>query len=57
MAYEVEASHPFIHRELIFPSVVVQMLNEARRQLSNARRRLGACRVDDSLSEMRIEFV
>lgn len=56
-AYELEAGHPFVYRELVLARIVVEVLDEARRELSNAWRSFRARRIYHSLGEVWIEFV
>lgn len=56
-AYDVQAGHPFVHRELILARIVVQVVDQTRGELAHAWCGLGTDGVDNCLGEVWIEFV
>lgn len=56
-AYQLDTLHPFVDRELILASKVMEMLYQSRCELPDAWSGFGSCSVDDSLCEVRIELV
>lgn len=57
VAYELEAGHPFIYGQFILAGKVVEMLDQARGELSNSGRSFGSGSIDDRLCEVRVELV
>jgi hypothetical protein len=55
MPYHFNSSRPLVNRNLILPSKIMQMPDQARYHLRQPRIRLGACRRDDRIGELEIE--
>lgn len=55
--YQLHASHKFINCDLILSREVVQMLYQARRDLTHTRACLWTCGIDDCLCEVWVELM
>jgi hypothetical protein len=55
--YKVEPSHPLVGGELILTRKVVEMLDQARCELTHSWSSFWSCGIDYGFSEVRVESV